>query len=69
MRRPNNQLQHCPVANAPQSEAKAAVAEARKVTPKLTIKWIRARIEEPEAIDEGCARRGGRKKEYSAIFR
>ena len=33
------------------------LAEARKVTPKLTIKWIRAQIEEPEAIDEGCARR------------
>jgi hypothetical protein len=47
-----------PVADAPQSEAKAGVAEARKVTPKLTIKWILARIEEAEAIDEGLRKAG-----------
>ena len=58
-----------PVANAPQSEAKAAVAEARKSNSQVDLKWIGTRIEEPEAIDEGCARRGSREDEYSAVFR
>ena len=41
-----------------QSEAEAAVAQARKVNPKLTIKWYRARIEEPEVIYEGLRKAG-----------
>ena len=41
-----------------QSEAEAAVAQARIVNPKLTIKWYRARIEEPEVIYEGLRKAG-----------
>ena len=41
-----------------QSEAEAAVAQARKLNPKLTIKWFRARIEEPEVIYEGLRKAG-----------
>ena len=41
-----------------QSEAEAAVAQARKVNPKLTIKWYRARIAEPEVIYEGLRKAG-----------
>jgi adenylate cyclase len=41
-----------------QSEAEATVAQARKLNPKLTIKWFRARIEEPETIFEGLHKVG-----------
>jgi TolB-like protein len=41
-----------------QSEAEAAVAQARKLNPKLTIKWYRARIEQPEAYYEGMRKAG-----------
>jgi adenylate cyclase len=41
-----------------QSEAEAAMAQARKLNPKLTIKSLRARIEEPAAIDEGLRKAG-----------
>ncbi|MGO9768124.1 MAG: adenylate/guanylate cyclase domain-containing protein [Roseiarcus sp.] len=52
---------HLAVANAfmgRQSEAEAAVAQARKLNPKLTIKWMRARFEEPETIDEALHKAG-----------
>jgi len=35
------------------SEAETALAQARKLNPKLTIKWYRARVEEPEVIFQG----------------
>jgi adenylate cyclase len=41
-----------------QSEAEAAIAQARKLNPKLTIKWYRGRIEAPETIDEGLRKAG-----------
>jgi hypothetical protein len=41
-----------------QSEADAAAAQARKLNPKLTIKWYRARIEAPETIHEGLRKAG-----------
>jgi adenylate cyclase len=41
-----------------QVEAEAAVAQARKLNPKLTIKWLRARIEDPETIYEGLRKAG-----------
>ena len=41
-----------------QSDAEAAVAQARKLNPKLTIKWYRARIEAPETIHEGLRKAG-----------
>jgi adenylate cyclase len=41
-----------------QSEAEAAVVQARKVNPKLTIKWYSARIEEPEVTYEGLRKAG-----------
>ncbi len=41
-----------------QSEAEAAVAQARKLNPKLTIKWFRARIDDPEAYYEGLRKAG-----------
>jgi adenylate cyclase len=41
-----------------QSEAEAAVAQARKLNPKFTIKWFRARIEEPEAVYAGLRKAG-----------
>jgi TolB-like protein/Flp pilus assembly protein TadD len=41
-----------------QSEAEAAVAQARKVTPKLTIKWLRAQLDVPEVFFEGVRKAG-----------
>ena len=41
-----------------QSEAEAAVVQARKLNPKFTIKWFRARIDDPEAIYEGLRKAG-----------
>jgi adenylate cyclase len=41
-----------------QSEAEAAVAQARKVTPKLTIKWLRAHFDVPEVFFEGVRKAG-----------
>ena len=35
------------------SEAETALAQARKLNSKLTIKWYRARVEEPEVIFQG----------------
>jgi hypothetical protein len=40
------------------SEAEAALAQARKLNPKLTIKWYRARVEEPEVIFQGLVKAG-----------
>ena len=40
------------------SEAEAALAQARKLNPKLTIKWYRARVEEPEVIFQGLLKAG-----------
>jgi len=40
------------------SEAEAALVQARKLNPKLTIKWYRARVEEPEIIFQGLPRAG-----------
>ena len=41
-----------------QSEAEAAVVQARKLNPKFTIKWFRAQIDDPEAILEGLRKAG-----------
>ena len=41
-----------------QSEAEAAIAHARKRNPEFTIKWLRARIEEPELFYEGLRKAG-----------
>jgi tetratricopeptide (TPR) repeat protein len=41
-----------------QSEAEAAVALARKANPRFSINWLRARIEQPEAIYEGLRKAG-----------
>ena len=41
-----------------QSEAEAAVAQARKLSPKLTIKWLRARLDVPEVYFEGLRKAG-----------
>jgi hypothetical protein len=41
-----------------QSEAEAAVAQARKQKPDLTIKWLRARLDEPEVSYEGLRKAG-----------
>jgi adenylate cyclase len=40
------------------SEAEAALVQARKLNPKLTIKWYRARIEEPEVIFQNLVEAG-----------
>jgi adenylate cyclase len=40
------------------SEAEAAVAQARKLFPKLTVKWYRARIDVPEVFYEGLRKAG-----------
>jgi tetratricopeptide (TPR) repeat protein len=40
------------------SEAEAAVAQARKLNPKLTSKWLRARLDEPEVTYEGLRKAG-----------
>jgi adenylate cyclase len=39
-------------------EATTALAQARKLNPKLTIKWYRARVEEPEVIFQGLLKAG-----------
>ena len=41
-----------------QSEAEAAVEQARKLFPKLTVKWYRARIDVPEVFYEGLRNAG-----------
>ena len=41
-----------------QSEAEAAVARARKLNPKLTIKWLRAWLDVPEMYYEGLRKAG-----------
>jgi len=41
-----------------QLEAEAAIAQARKLNPKLTIKWYRARIDVPEVYYEGLRKAG-----------
>jgi adenylate cyclase len=41
-----------------QSQAQAAVAEARKRLPQLTIKWYRGRIDVPESFSEGLRKAG-----------
>ena len=41
-----------------QSEAEAAVAQARKVTPTLTIKWLHTRLDIPEVFYEGLRKAG-----------
>ena len=40
------------------SEAEVALAQARKLNPKLTIKWYRARIDFPEVFYEGLRKAG-----------
>jgi adenylate cyclase len=52
---------HLAVANAflgRQSEAIAAGALARKLNPKLTVKWYSSRLDAPEAIHEGLRKAG-----------
>ncbi len=41
-----------------QSEAEAAVTQARKLNPKLTLKWFRARIDDPEVTYKGLRKAG-----------
>jgi adenylate cyclase len=41
-----------------QSEAEAAVAQARKLNPKLTIKWLRSWLDVPEVYFEGMRKAG-----------
>ncbi len=41
-----------------QSEAEAAVAQARKLNPKLTTKWLRRWLDAPEVYFEGLHRAG-----------
>jgi hypothetical protein len=41
-----------------QSEAQDALAQARKLNPKLTVKWYRTRIDVPEAYYEGLRKAG-----------
>jgi adenylate cyclase len=41
-----------------QSEAEAALAQARKLNPNLSIKWMRARLDEPEVSFEGLRKAG-----------
>jgi adenylate cyclase len=41
-----------------QSEAEAAAAQARKLNPKLTIKWYGSRLDAPETIHEGLRKAG-----------
>jgi tetratricopeptide (TPR) repeat protein len=40
------------------SEAEVVLAQARKLNPKLTIKWYRARIDFPEVFYEGLRKAG-----------
>jgi adenylate cyclase len=41
-----------------QSDAQAAITEARKRLPQLTLKWYRARIDVPESFYEGLRKAG-----------
>jgi adenylate cyclase len=41
-----------------QSEAETALAQARKLNPKLSIKWMRARLDEPEITYDGLRKAG-----------
>jgi tetratricopeptide (TPR) repeat protein len=41
-----------------QSEAEAAIGQARQRNPKFTIKWHRARIDDPEVIYDGMRKAG-----------
>jgi hypothetical protein len=41
-----------------QTEAEAAVAQARKLNPKLTIKWLRRWLDVPEVTYEGLRKAG-----------
>ena len=41
-----------------QSETEAAVAQARKLNPELTIKWLRRRLDVPEVLYEGLRKAG-----------
>ena len=41
-----------------QSEAEVAVAQARKLDPKLTIKWLRRQLDVPEVFFEGLRKAG-----------
>jgi len=41
-----------------QSEADATAAQARKLNPKLTVKWYGARLDAPETIHEGLRKAG-----------
>jgi tetratricopeptide (TPR) repeat protein len=41
-----------------QSEAEAALALARKLNPNLSIKWMRARLDEPEITFDGLRKAG-----------
>jgi adenylate cyclase len=52
---------HLAVANAflgREPEAVAAAAQARKLNPKLTIKWYSSRLDAPETIHEGLRKAG-----------
>jgi tetratricopeptide (TPR) repeat protein len=41
-----------------QSEAEVAIARARKLNPKLTIKWLRRWLDVPEVYFEGLRKAG-----------
>lgn len=41
-----------------QSEAEAAIAQARKLNPKLTIKWLHSWLDNPEVYFEGLRKAG-----------
>jgi len=41
-----------------QSEAEAAVGQARSINPRLTIKWLRSRFDFPEVYFEGLRKAG-----------
>ena len=41
-----------------QAEAEAAITQARRLNPKLTIQWLRTRVDDPEAIYEGLRKAG-----------
>ena len=44
-------------------EAKAALAEARRLNPKLTVKWMIEHSRNTPAVSTACARRGCRRSE------
>jgi hypothetical protein len=39
-------------------EATTVLAQARKLNPKLTIKWLSSPVEEPEVIFQGLLKAG-----------